>query len=492
MNKKHLKNRLDKMFFPQSVALIGASDVPGKWGNLILMSVLGGGYKGKIYPVNPKKESILNIKTYPRLSDIPGEIDLAVITIPATLVPDAIRDCISKGIYSVVVISSGFKETGSEGAELEKEICRIAREGDLLFIGPNTMGIASAHHHFEAIPTPTAARPGGLAIISQSGNLGLQIMKWTAHKDIGMSIYAGTGNEAVLKASDLVTYLGKLDEVKAIAMYIEGIANGREFREHAKITTKKKPIIALKTGRSKSGSKAAHSHTGSMAGSFATYSAMFRQTGITQVRTPSELLNVAAAMTHLPIPKSNRVGIMTMGGGWGVITADECEDSGLELPALSPEIIKDLDNLLPDYWNRGNPIDVVGEGDPDLYLHVIKALAMWDEIDSVIALGIVGRSMFIEDMIECQEKIDGKIFSRELKLSILKDQIKTEQRTMSGIGRIQKETGKPIPVVALTDGGLILTDTEYGGVISLSTPEEAVNILAHMARYGQYLRNSKI
>ncbi|MBN1636592.1 MAG: CoA-binding protein [Deltaproteobacteria bacterium] len=492
MDNNHLKNRLDKMFFPQSIALIGASDVPGKWGNLILMSVLGGGYTGKIYPVNPKKDSILDIKTYPILSDIPDDIDLAIITIPARLVPDALKNCISKGIDSVVVISSGFKETGSEGAELEKEICRIAREGDLLFIGPNTMGIASAHHHFEAVPTPTAARPGGLAIISQSGNLGLQIMKWTAHKDIGLSIYAGTGNEALLKASDLVTYLGKLDEVKAIAMYIEGITNGREFREHAKIITKKKPIIALKTGRSKSGSKAAQSHTGSMAGSFATYSAMFRQTGIIQVRTPSELLNVAAAMTHLPVPKSNRVGIMTMGGGWGVITADECEDSNLELPALSQEIIKDLDNLLPDYWNRSNPIDVVGEGDPDLYLHVIEALAKWDEIDSVIALGIVGRSMFIEDMIECQEKIDGKIFSRELKLSILKDQIKTEQRIISGIGRIQKETGKPIPVVALTEGGLILTDTEYGGVISLSTPEEAVNILAHMARYGQYLSNSNI
>jgi acyl-CoA synthetase (NDP forming) len=209
------------------------------------------------------------------------------------------------------------------------------------------------------------------------------------------------------------------------------------------------------------------------------------------VNTPLELLNVAAAMTHLPIPRSNRVGVMTFGGGWGIITADECEDSGLVLPQLTPEIISDLDGRLPDYWNRRNPVDVVAEADPDLYLHVIGALARWDATDAVIALGIVGRSRFVEDFIESQERLDGRIFSRELKLSILRDQIRSEERIISGIGKIQKETGKPILVVALAEGGLTMRYTDYGPIIILSSPEEAVTIISHMSSYGRYLNGIK-
>jgi acyl-CoA synthetase (NDP forming) len=491
MDRKELLSKLDKMFFPQSVAVVGASDVPGKWGNSILTAILGWSYRGQVYLVNPNKKSILNIECYPNLRAIPGEVDLALFTIPARMIPDGFRDCIAKGIQTAVVISAGFKETGEEGTRLEKEIVMIAREGGLVFIGPNTMGIASAHHYFDAVFTPTAPRPGGLAIISQSGNLGIQIMKWTHHKDIGLSIYAGTGNEAMLTSSDLLMYMGSRDEVKAVAMYIEGIPNGREFMEIAAEVTRKKPVVAIKAGRSSSGSKAAQSHTGSMAGSFATYKAMFAQAGIIQVNTPLELLNVAAAMTHLPIPMSNRVGVMTFGGGWGIIAADECEDSGLVLPQLTPEIIHDLDGYLPDYWNRRNPVDVVAESDPDLYLHIIGALARWDATAVVIALGIVGRSRFVEDFIESQERLDGRIFSRELKLSILRDQIRSEERIISGIGKIQKETGKPILVVALAEGGLTMKYTDYGPVIILSSPEEVVSIISHMVHYGKFLAESK-
>ena len=403
------------------------------------------------------------------------------------MIPDGLRECIAKGIQAAVVISAGFKEMGEEGAALKKEIVEIAKGGGLVFIGPNTMGIASAHHYFDAVFMPTAPRPGGLAIISQSGNLGIQILKWTHHKDIGLSIYAGTGNEAMLHSSDLLMYMGQRDEVKAVAMYIEGIPNGREFMEVASEVTKKKPVIAIKAGRSVSGSKAAQSHTGSLAGSFAAYKAMFAQAGITQVNNPLELLNVSAAMTHLPIPRSNRVGVMTFGGGWGIITADDCEDSGLVLPPLTPGIIRDLDDRLPPYWNRRNPVDVVAEADPDIYLHVIETLARWDETDSVIALGIIGRSRFVEDFIESQERLDGHVFSRELKLSILRDQIRSEERIISGVARIQKDTGKPILVVALTEGGLTMKYTNYGPVITLSSPEEAVSILSHMSSYGKYL-----
>lgn len=487
MDKKDLMDKLDAMFFPKSLAIIGASNVPGKWGFLIINSILGKGYKGKIFPVNPKQEIILGLKAYPRLDAIPEDIDLAILIIPARLIPDALRDCIARDIHAAVIITSGFKEAGEVGAALEEEITEIARQGDLVFIGPNTMGIASEYNNLEAIPAPMGANQGGLGIISQSGNLGLQIMQWFAHKEIGLSFYSGTGNEALLKANDLLAYFGYRDEVTAIAMYIEGIENGREFKEIARQVTKKKPVIALKSGRSQRGSKAAQSHTGSMAGSFAIYSAMFKQTGIIQVRTPSELLNIAGAMAHLPVPRSNRVGIMSLGGGWGIIAADECEDAGLVLPKLPDDIIKDLDTHLPEYWNRSNPIDIVGESDPDMYIYIMEVLARWDEVDSIIALGIVGRSGYLQDFIECQEKIDGKLFSRELKLSLLKDQLKSERRVITEMARLQDQTNKPIIVVSLAEGGLSIEDTEYGRSLSLSTPEEAVNIIAHMVHYRAYL-----
>ena len=491
MDRNELNGKLEKMFYPSSVAVVGATDVPVKWGNLILTSILGWGYKGRVFPVNPKKERLLGLPSYPSITTIPEPVDLAVLVIPASHIPGAMRECVTKGIPSAVVISSGFREMGDEGARIEREIVEIAREGGLVFMGPNTMGIASAHGWLEALPTPTGPKAGGLSIISQSGNLGLQILKWVAHKGIGLAMYAGTGNEAMLHSTDLLAYMGKKDEVKAVAMYLEGIADGREFMETAREVTRKKPVIALKAGRSRAGSSAAQSHTGSMAGSHATYRAMFAQAGIVQVSTPSELLNASAALTLLPIPKTNRVAIMTMGGGWGIIAADECEDKGLVLPQLPAEIIGDLDTKLPRYWNRRNPVDVVGEGDPELYLHVIGALARWREVDAVIALGIVGRSRYVEDFISCQERFDGKLYSRELKLAVLKAQIQSEERVISGIGRIQKETGKPVLVVALTEEGLAMRQTDYGAVITLSTPEEAVEIVAHMAGYGKYLEGLK-
>lgn len=488
--KQHYDVRLDKMFFPRSVAVVGASEVPAKWGNLILTSILGWSFPGTVFPVNPKKDMILGLPAYPSLRDIPAEVDLAVFAVPAQLIPEGLRDCAAKGIKAAVIISSGFREIGAEGAKLEEEIAAVAREHGILFMGPNTMGIVSAHAFFEAIPTPTGPEPGGLAVISQSGNIGLQILKWISHRNIGLSIYAGTGNETMLKAHEILKYLGARDEVKAIAMYIEGIDDGRAFSTVAAEVTRKKPVVAIKSGRSQAGSKAAQSHTGSMAGSFAVYSAMFSQSGIIQVSTPTRLLLVSAAATHLPAPRSNRVAIMTIGGGWGIVAADECEDAGLVLPPLPDGIVEELDAILPAYWNRRNPVDVVGEGDPNLYLTVIEALARWEEVDSVIALGVVGRSRYVEDFIAAQEKLDGKLYTRELKLSILKAQIQAEELTLSGIARIQKESGKPIVAVALTAGGLSLADTSHGKVFVLSTPEDAVSILGHLAWYGRYLKEN--
>jgi acyl-CoA synthetase (NDP forming) len=349
------------------------------------------------------------------------------------------------------------------------------------------MGTISTHAGLTAIGVPVFPGKGSLGIISQSGNIGVQIIQWTINRGMGVCFYAGTGNEAILKAGMLLEYFGERDEVNGIAMYLEGVENGRRFMDTARKVTRKKPVVALKTGRSKTGSKAAQSHSGALAGSFETYTAMFKQTGIIQVRNPTELLNVAGAMTNLPIPKSNRVGIMSLGGGWGVVTADECEGAGLVLPALSNNIIEELNKRLPSYWNRSNPIDLVGESKPELHLATLELLAKWDMIDSIIALGVVGTLKIVEDFIESQEKIGGHLFSKELKLSVIKDHIRTENKFISEMARLQKETGKPIIAVSLGEGVQTLQHTSYGPAMCLTTPEEAASILSYMAGYRYYL-----
>lgn len=487
MDHPDLIKKLDAMFFPRSVAVIGASDIPAKWGFMITTAILSGGYQGHIYPVNAKKETILGLKAYPAVTAIPEPVDLAIITIPAQHVAQALRDCIQKGTRAAVLISSGFRETGSDGTTLEKELVEIAHSGDLLFIGPNTMGIISTPGALTCIGVPVFPKPGALGIISQSGNLGVQIIQWTIHRGMGVGFYAGTGNEAMLKARDLLEYFGGRSEIKAVAMYLEGLDNGRDFMETARRISRIKPIVALKTGRSKTGSKAAQSHSGAMAGSFATYSAMFRQAGIIQVRTPSELLNVSAALTSLPIPRSNRVGIMSLGGGWGVVTADECESNGLVLPALSSAIIADLNSHVPPYWNKSNPIDLVGEGNPELHIHTMELLARWDEVDAVIVLGVVGRLSIAQDFLTSQEKIMGQILGTELKASVLKDQIRIENRFISEMARLQNETGKPIVAVSLNEAGHTIVETSHGTAMCLSAPEEAASILAYMYGYRAFL-----
>lgn len=491
MRDPALIKKLDAMFFPKAVAVIGASDAPGKWGFMITTAILSGGFKGTIYPINPKKQEILGLKTYPNLEAVPGDIDLAIITIPAEHVAKAMQDCIRKGIQAVVMISSGFRETGAAGAALQDEIERIARASDLLFMGPNTMGIISTHADLTAIGIPVFPRPGALGIISQSGNLGVQIIQWTIHRGMGVGFYAGTGNEAMLKACDLLEYFGVRPEIKAVAMYIEGVDDGRAFMETASRVTREKPVVALKTGRSKSGSKAAQSHSGSMAGSFATYSAMFKQAGIIQVRTPSELLNVSAALTNLPVPRSNRIGVMSLGGGWGVVTADECESNGLVLPPLSSAIIEDLNQHVPPYWNKSNPIDLVGEGGAALHLHTMELLANWDEVDAVIVLGVVGRIAITEDFLTSQEKIMRQILGAELKASVLKDTIRIENRFISEMARLQKATGKPIIAVSMSEAGHTIVETEHGTAMCLSRPEEAASVIGYMCQYRAYLNGAR-
>ncbi len=489
MEKKDKMKHIDRIFYPRSIAIIGASEIPGKWGFLLTSNILGGGYEGDVFPVNPKKDKIMGLRAYPNVKDIPFDIDLAIIAIPARLVPNAFRDCVTKGIHAAIVITSGFRETGEEGSRLQDELSSIAEQGDLVFIGPNTMGTVSTFHNLISMGVPLSPMPGGLAVISQSGNIGNQMIDWATHKGFGVGFYAGTGNEAMLKTTDLLEYFGLRKEVKALALYIEGLDDGRNFMDTARRITKDKPVVALKAGATSSGSKAAKSHTGSMAGSFEVFSAMFKQAGIVQVDTPSELVNVAGAMSNLPVPRGNRVGIMTLGGGWGVVTADECEKSGLDLPPLSDEIINDLDKRLPGYWNRTNPIDTVGETDIELHVHILNLLAHWDEVDSIIALGMVGREVYLANSIKYNERVSGKKMDPDVVEALMRKYHNLEMRFFAEAARLQTYTGKPIIAVSLSGGSTetIVRIKEHGSVLFLSTPEQAVNIIKHMYVYRKYL-----
>jgi acyl-CoA synthetase (NDP forming) len=388
---QHPEPDFSLLFDPQSIALIGASNHIGKWGAIVFLNIQLGGFQGRLYPVHPKEQTIFGKKAYARITDIPESVDLAVIAIPAAVTLEAIRDCLKKGVRMAIVITSDFSETGEEGARLEREMVETARAGGLRLVGPNTMGIFSASASLTALMPPVRPRRGKVSLISQSGNIGTQMMAWGEKFAVGFNKYVSSGNEGDLRAEDYLAFLGKDPESKVILTYIEGLDDGREFWETAKRTTPTKPIIAFKGGKTRAGARAAKSHSGAMAGARDIYEAAFRQAGIIWASTTEEMLEWAAAFSSLPLPRGNRVGILTRGGGWGVIAADACNEVGLEVPPLDESLIRKLDPIMPVYWSKGNPVDMAASMSMDAYLQSLEALISWNRVDAVISLsGDVG------------------------------------------------------------------------------------------------------
>jgi acyl-CoA synthetase (NDP forming) len=376
----------DLLFNPKSIAMIGATNNMGKWGAIVFLNILMGGYQGKLYPVNPKGEMVFNHPAYPKVTDIPEPVDLAIIAIPAGSTKEAIQECMRKDIRMAIVITSDFSETGEEGARLEREIVEIARSGRLRLVGPNTMGIFSASARLTALMPPVRPRKGAVSLVSQSGNIGTQMLGWGEKFAVGFSKYVSSGNEGDLRSEDYLDCLGRDPDTRVILLYIEGLDDGREFLAKARNITPHKPIVAFKGGRTEAGTRAAKSHSGAMAGVTEIYEAVFRQAGILWASTPEEMLELAAAFSSLPLPRGNRVGILTRGGGWGVITADACNELGLEVPPLDESIIRRLDGVLPAFWSRGNPVDMVATMGMDPYIQCLEALISWEKVDAVISL----------------------------------------------------------------------------------------------------------
>jgi acyl-CoA synthetase (NDP forming) len=481
---------LHRVFNPKSIAMIGASASFGKWGQMIFSNVVAGGFPGKIYPVNPREKEIFGIPVHPRVQDIPEPADLAIITTPAHTVLSLVGDCAQRGIQQAVVVSSGFSETGEEGRVLEKQLVELCREKDIVLVGPNTMGILCTRSSLFATGAHTRPRQGSVAFISQSGNLGIQLIHWAEQQGVGVSLFAGSGNEAILTCSDYLEYVAEDPETRIVILYLESMREGRRFFERAKRLNRIKPIIILKGGRTEAGRVASASHTGSMSGEVTVFRAACRQAGLLEAKVPSELLDLSAGFSSLPLPKGNRVGIVTLGGGWGVVTSDECNEKGLAVPPLSENLVERIGKHLPPFWSRGNPVDLVGTRNPEAPLVAVEELLKSPDIDAVISLGIVGRIEFLRLMNRSAKEVDATIPPGFL------DQTEAvvrqyEEKYISATADLMEKYGKPVIGVSLakTSGGTVrpVAGRRYSPVL-YESPESAVHVLARMVEYQNFLR----
>jgi acyl-CoA synthetase (NDP forming) len=352
---------LDAIFNPGSVAVIGASDNPGKLGSHVMRSLTEGGYPGRIYPVNPGKDEIMGVKTYPSLIRVPDTIDLSIIVLPADQVPKIIKECQEKGVKGIVLITAGFKEIEDKrGESLQREITELADRFGIKIIGPNTFGIVNLHLPLNASFTPefSLVKKGGISFVSQSGGMSHLMGFLSLQNKVGFSKIIGLGNRCNVDFAEMLEYLMKDSQTKVIAMYIEGIDHPKRLMEIAKRGNGEKPILAYKVGRSSTSDKASQFHTGSLAGKHEIYESAFKQAGILSVGSSEELLDTAKALTMCPLPSGNSVAVLSGQAGPGMAACDVCEIEGLRIPSFSEETQRRVEELLPPLAIRTNPVDM--------------------------------------------------------------------------------------------------------------------------------------
>ncbi|HUT27428.1 MAG TPA: acetate--CoA ligase [Methanomassiliicoccales archaeon] len=375
-----------ELFEPTSVAVIGASQDDNKVGHIILRNIIESGFKGELHPVNPRYQKVLGLRCYPSVKEVPVNIEMAVIVVPAKFVLQVMEECGEKGVKAVIVISAGFKEVGLEGAQLEKRLGEISKKYGMRVLGPNCLGLVNTHHHMNATFANETPRQGNIAISSQSGAICVVVLDWAANINIGFSKFVSVGNKLDVDEGHLLEYLRDDPETKVIGMYIEGADRGREFLRQAELTTRVKPVIALKAGRTSSGAKAASSHTGAMSGSDKVYDAAMRQAGVVRVKDIEELFDLLQAFSTMPLPQGEGVAIVTNAGGLGVMAADACSDFGLTMATFEASTVEKLKLKLPPAASLYNPIDVVGDADAERYDHAVRTVMDDPNVACVLAL----------------------------------------------------------------------------------------------------------
>jgi acetyltransferase len=455
---------LEAFFEPTSIAIIGASRKTGKVGYEVLKNVLESGFKGKIFPVNPKAEEILGLKCYPSVLKIPDDIELGVIIIPATFVPKVVEEAGKKGIKALIIISAGFREVGGDGTKLEDEIINLCKQYHIRILGPNCLGIIDAFTPINISFAPTMPQKGGAAFISQSGALGTAILDWVRDQGIGLGKFISLGNKADLDETDLITELADDEETSIILLYLEGVKRGDAFLRAAQKVTRKKPVVILKSGVTQAGARAASSHTGTMAGSDLAFNIAFKKVGIIRVDTAEELFEIAEVFSTQPIPEGPNVAIITNAGGPGILATDSCEKHGLKMAPMTSDTVNKLREKLPPASGFFNPIDILGDASADRFKFAVETVLSSEEVNS----GLI----------------------------ILAPQAMTEPLSIAKAIVNSSHVFKDKPILTSFMGGRTVTkgieEIEKAGIPNFTFPERAIRSLSILVKYGEYLKSSQI
>src|SRR5579864_1015196 len=380
------RSALDGFFAPESVAVIGATDRERSVGRTVLANLCSGSFQGKVYPVNPGRTQLMGVKCWPQIVDVPEPVDLAVIITPAPTVPVLIAECVSAKVRATIVISAGFREHGAEGQALERQIQTELSRGAMRLIGPNCLGVMNPHVGLNATFAQDIVRPGNVAFLSQSGALLTAVLDWSLAEQVGFSAIVSTGSMLDVGWGDLIEYFGNDPQTHNIVMYMESVGDARAFLSAAREVALRKPIIVIKAGRSEAASKAATSHTGALTGSDEVFDAALRRCGVLRVQSISDIFYMAEVLSKQPRPRGPRLMIVTNAGGPAVLATDALITQGAELAPLSDASRKALDSFLPPHWSHGNPIDVLGDADPEAYARAVEIAIKDPESDGLLAI----------------------------------------------------------------------------------------------------------
>ena len=457
-----MAKEMELIMNPRSIAVVGATNRPGSVGLAVFRNILSGGFQGVVYPVNPKQKSVQSVKAYPKLADIPDEVDLAVVIVPAGIVCSILEEAGQKQVKGAIVIAAGFKEVGGEGVELEDRLKEVIAKYDIRMVGPNCLGVINNNENVRMNASFATKMPkaGNIAFISQSGALCTAVLDYAEGRDVGFSKFVSFGNKADVNEIDLLRYLRDDPDTDVICMYLEDITHGRAFLETAREITwqARKPMLAIKSGRSTEGARAAASHTGALVGSDHAYDAIFYQSGILRVEGVAELFNRAVAFAKQPIPKGNRIAIVTNAGGPGIMATDATIRHNLQIATLSEETKKKLKQELPPTASIQNPVDVIGDATHERYESAIRHILIDKNVDGAI---VILSPQAMTDILETAEIVP----------HVVKDIDKPVLCSFMGI-------------VDVSEGVKYL---ERHGIPNYPFPEAAVRSMASMAFYGNLL-----
>lgn len=454
------RHPLDAIFAPSNVAVIGATERPNSVGRTLLWNLISHPFGGTVYPINPNRKNVLGIHAYPSIGEVPNQVDLAVIVTPARTVPDVIEECVDAGVKGAIVISAGFKEIGEEGAQLEQEILQKARQAQMRIIGPNCLGVMSPLTGINATFAKGMALPGNVGFISQSGALCTSVLDWSLHDNVGFSAFVSIGSMLDVDWGDLIYYLGDDPRTTSIVIYMESIGDPRSFLSAAREVSLTKPIIVIKAGRTAAAAKAAASHTGALAGSDDVLDAAFKRCGVLRVERIAEIFYMAEVLSKQPRPQGPNLTIVTNAGGPGVLATDALIQSGGQLTKLSEETMSKLDEILPPHWSHGNPVDILGDAEPDRYAKAVEIVAKDPDSDGMLVV------LTPQDMT---------------------DPTQTAEQLRNALAGTQKK-----PMIASWMGGADVAAGQSilsrAGVATFPYPDTATRVFNYMWQYAKNLR----